>query len=159
MVPKINELKRQKTYFQTCAPSEDSDQSAHSYRLISIFSGHIWIAKGAKFLHANNEDSDQTARMPRLIRVLLGAYVRRYVFSHWGSNALSLFRHVSLIWTRPAASVCYNLQVGFQRSLNYHMIFDCIEYLDVTRWVWIQTLSIFSDTTDGRLISASRKHA
>ena len=122
MVPKINEPKRQKTYFRTCAPSEDSDQSAHSYRLISIFSGHIWIAKGAKFLHANNEDSDQTARMPRLIRVLLGAYVRRYVFSHWGSNALSLFRHVSLIWTRPAASVCYNLQVGFQRSLNYHDI-------------------------------------
>ena len=29
--------------------------------------GAFWIAKDAKFLHADNEDSDQTARMRRLI--------------------------------------------------------------------------------------------
>ena len=28
---------------------------------------HLWIAKDAKFLHADNEDSNQTARMHRLI--------------------------------------------------------------------------------------------
>ena len=32
----------------------------------------FWIAKDAKFLHADNEDSDQTARMRRLIWVFVG---------------------------------------------------------------------------------------
>ena len=31
------EPQRQKTYFQTCAPSEDSDQPAHARSLIRIF--------------------------------------------------------------------------------------------------------------------------
>ena len=35
--------------------------------------GTFWIAKDAKFLHADNEDSDQTADV-------LETYVRRYVF-------------------------------------------------------------------------------
>ena len=34
--------------------------------------GASWIAKGAKFLHADNEDSDQTARLRRLIWVFVG---------------------------------------------------------------------------------------
>ena len=34
--------------------------------------GAIWIAKDAKFLHADNEDSNQTARMRRLIWVFVG---------------------------------------------------------------------------------------
>ena len=32
---------RQKTYIRTCAPSEDSDQPAHSRSLIRIFPGHF----------------------------------------------------------------------------------------------------------------------
>ena len=32
---------RRKTYLCTCAPSEDSDQPAHSHRLIRIFTGRI----------------------------------------------------------------------------------------------------------------------
>ena len=32
----------------------------------------FWIAKDAKFLHADNEDSNQTARMRRLIWVFVG---------------------------------------------------------------------------------------
>ena len=47
---------------RTCAPSEDSDQPAHSRSLIRIFMGRTWVAKDAKFLHADNEDTDQTAR-------------------------------------------------------------------------------------------------
>ena len=84
----------------TCAPCEDSDQPAQSRNQINIFTvrilnsqgysffmrttntlirlhsrslGAVWIAKDAKFLHADNEDSDQTARMRSLIRV----FVRR----------------------------------------------------------------------------------
>ena len=37
------------------------------------------------FFHADNEHSDQTARMRRLIRVFVGAHVRRYVYSRYGS--------------------------------------------------------------------------
>ena len=33
--------------------------------------GTFWVAKDAKFLHAENEDSDQTARMRSLIRVFV----------------------------------------------------------------------------------------
>ena len=34
-----NEPQRRETYLRTCAPSEDSDQPAHSRRLIRIFTG------------------------------------------------------------------------------------------------------------------------
>ena len=53
-----------------CAPSEDSDQPAHSRSLIRIFIRRILGSKHAKFLHAVNEDwsdcadaqSDQSLR-------------------------------------------------------------------------------------------------
>ena len=57
-----------KAYHQTYAPSENSDQSARSESSLGTF----WIAKDAKFLHADNEDSDQTAWMRRLIWVFVG---------------------------------------------------------------------------------------
>ena len=57
-----------KTYLRTCAPSEDSDQTAHLRSLIRIFTGHIFgIAKDAKFLTVDNEDADQITRMHMLI--------------------------------------------------------------------------------------------
>ena len=37
--------------------------------------GALWIAKDAKFLHANNENSDLTAQMCRLIWVFVGRTV------------------------------------------------------------------------------------
>ena len=58
----------EKTYILTCAPSVESDQSARSQCESSLCA--FWIAKDAKFLHADNEDSDQTVRLRRLIRVL-----------------------------------------------------------------------------------------
>ena len=36
----------QKTYLRTCAPSEDSDQSAHSRSLIKVFTGRILDSQG-----------------------------------------------------------------------------------------------------------------
>ena len=62
----------QKTHPWTLAPCEDSDQPAHSHRLIRIFTGVFGIAKDSKFLHADNEDSNQTARMRRLIWICVG---------------------------------------------------------------------------------------
>ena len=54
---------REKTYLLTCAPNEDSDQTAHSRSLISLRCPH------EESLHPNapSEDSDQTARMRSLI--------------------------------------------------------------------------------------------
>ena len=52
----------QKTYLHSCAPSEDSDQLAHSRSLIRNYTWSIWIAMNAKFLQADNEDSVRTYR-------------------------------------------------------------------------------------------------
>ena len=60
-----------------------------SLRISAVWSEPLmctfWITKDAKFLHVDNEGSDQTAGMRRLISVLLGAHIRRYVFSRYGS--------------------------------------------------------------------------
>ena len=40
-VSSISKPQRQKTYLRTCAPSEDSDQPAHSRSLIRIFPWRI----------------------------------------------------------------------------------------------------------------------
>ena len=64
-----------------CAPSEDSDQPAHSRSLIRNFTGRIFLtAKNAKFLHADNEDSDQPAHPHRLIWVFVGRIRRKVRF-------------------------------------------------------------------------------
>ena len=42
--------------------------------------GAIWIAKDAKFLHADNEDSDQTARMCRSIWIFSGVHMHKIRF-------------------------------------------------------------------------------
>ena len=65
------ELRRQKEYLRTCASSEDSDQPAHSRRLIWIFADAFWIAKDAKYL----------SWCAGWFESSLGALVRRYIFS------------------------------------------------------------------------------
>ena len=53
-------------YLWTCAPSEDSDQHAHSRSLIRFIICHISDNQECKdLIHADNEDSDQPARMPK----------------------------------------------------------------------------------------------
>ena len=42
--------------------------------------GVFWIAKDAKFFHADNEDSNQTTGMRRMIWVSLDAHARRSVY-------------------------------------------------------------------------------
>ena len=57
-----------KTYLRARAPSEDSDQPAHSRADWSESSLSAFkIAKDAKFFHVDDKYSDQTARMRRLI--------------------------------------------------------------------------------------------
>ena len=55
--------------------------TAHSRTLILLL-GAFWIAKGAKFLHADNEYSDKSARMHKLNESSSGALVNRYVSVH-----------------------------------------------------------------------------
>ena len=73
------EPQRQKTHLRVCAPSEDSDQTAHSRSLIRIFNGPI-LAKEATFLHADNEDYEQTVRTRRLIWVFVGRTFQKVRF-------------------------------------------------------------------------------
>ena len=89
-------LQHQKMYLWTCAPSKDSDQRAHSRSPIKTFNGdwRIWIAKDAKFLHANNEDWSDCAHAQADLS-LCRAHVRRYVFSRNSSNMNSTD------WDRP----------------------------------------------------------
>ena len=70
-----------KCTFEHVCPAK-SQISLHIHVVWSESSlGAFWMAKDAKFLHADKEDSDQTAPMHRLISVLVGGHVRRYIFS------------------------------------------------------------------------------
>ena len=76
-------------YLRTCAPSEDSDQTAHSRSLIRIFTGRISDSRWQGY-------KVSSCGQRRLIRLRvwsessLGAYVVRHVFSRCGSYLLRL---------------------------------------------------------------------
>ena len=59
-------------------------KSQISLRIRAVWSesslGAFWIAKDARFLHADNEDSDQTAQMRRLIWVFVGRTCQKVHF-------------------------------------------------------------------------------
>ena len=61
-----------KRTFRTCAPSEDSDQPAHSRSLIRIFTGTFEKPKMRSVFRRKNEDADETALMHWLIWVVVG---------------------------------------------------------------------------------------
>ena len=61
-----NELQHDKTNNMTYAPSEESDQPAHSPSLIRVFAKHSVVSLGPK-RSADSEDSGQTGQLPRLI--------------------------------------------------------------------------------------------
>ena len=73
----------QKTYLRICAPSEDSDQLAHSRKLIRIFTGRI------KDTHECSVLTVQTAPMRRLICVFVGRTCLQSVFLHCGQICLN----------------------------------------------------------------------
>ena len=54
VVGKSSEPWRQKTYLQKCSPNEDSDQPAHSRRLIKSSLSAFWITEDAKIFHCEN---------------------------------------------------------------------------------------------------------
>ena len=66
-------LSCQKLYFLTYAPSEDSDQPAHSRSLIWILTWRISDSQGCKAFDEDNKDSNQTVRM----RILIWGFVER----------------------------------------------------------------------------------
>ena len=63
-------------YMRTCALSEDSDQTVRTESSLGAF----WIAKDAKFLHADNQYSGQTARMRRVSWVYVGRKCQKVLF-------------------------------------------------------------------------------
>ena len=91
-----NEQKCQKTYLLTCAPSEDSDQPAHSRRLIGIFTVSIVDSQGCKcfffffffffFLMRTTKTLIRLRDSAGCFENLLGIHNRRYVFSCCGQN-------------------------------------------------------------------------
>ena len=49
-----------KTYYKTCATSEDSDQTAHSRRLIRVFAGRIGILKPPDYPKSDEQEPCHT---------------------------------------------------------------------------------------------------
>ena len=95
-----------------------------SLRIRAVWSesspGAFWIAKDAKFLHADNEDSDQTVRMRRLIWVFVVRTFRRYVFSRCGSNTFPTYMSCTVelsVFEFLASADCY-LFCGFVDFLH-----------------------------------------
>ena len=78
-----------KTNKMTCVPSKDLDQHGHPPSLIRVFACAVWVAKDARFFHADSEDSDQTGRMPRLIWVFDGRKGHFVCFVTWRLICLS----------------------------------------------------------------------
>ena len=86
-----------------------------SLRIRAVWSesslGKFWIAKGAKFLHADNEDSDQTAWMHKLIWVFVGRtcqkvrFLRLRLMYCWAVRAHDILLSSS---TGPCFSLVYN---------------------------------------------------
>ena len=68
--------------------------------------GAVWIAMDAKFLHADKEDSADCADVQVDFEFLLGAHVRRLVFSCYGEwfikntvlNVINKKKRMSLDW-------------------------------------------------------------
>ena len=81
------EPQRQKTNPQTCAPSDDSDQPAHSCSLIRIFTvafciGNSCAQRRVDLVHVRKTDSKGLIRLggcPDWSVPSLSAYARRYV--------------------------------------------------------------------------------
>ena len=79
-------LQSQKTYLLTCAPSEDSDQPAHSRSLIRIFTERILDSQGCKVSSCGQKTLIRLHGCAGCFESSFGAHVRRYVFSNCGSS-------------------------------------------------------------------------
>ena len=79
---------RKRTFgrIRTYAPSEDSDQTAHSRSLIRIFTERILDSQGCKVSSCGQRRFDQTVRI--CFESSLGAHISTYVFSCCGANGM-----------------------------------------------------------------------
>ena len=72
-------------YFQTCASRENADQLSHSRSLIKIFTGHILDRQRCKVPSVGHKTLIRLRGRASLLESSLGAHVKRYVSSHFGS--------------------------------------------------------------------------
>ena len=95
------------TYLLTFAPSEESDQPAHSRSLIRIFTGHILDSQGAVFSCRQWRFRPDCTDVPADLSPRC-AYFRRYVFWRCGqySYGFRFFIHALLnyIYTRVTSN-------------------------------------------------------
>ena len=95
-----------KTYLLTCAPSEDSDQFAHSCSLIRIFTGRILDSQGCNVSSCGQRRLIRLCGCSGWTESSLDAHVRRYVFSCCRSNikgSLSSFSYPASILYKSIA--------------------------------------------------------
>ena len=81
----IHEDQRPKTYLRTYAPCDNSDQPAHSRRLIRIVAGRILDRQGRKVSSIGQRTLIRLLGSAGWFESSWGAHIRRYVFSCWGS--------------------------------------------------------------------------
>ena len=74
----IYDPQRQKTYLSICAPSEDSDQTAHSRSLIRIFTGRILDNQRCKVSSCGQQRLWSDCAHAQTGLTSLGAHIRRY---------------------------------------------------------------------------------
>ena len=93
----MNEMEplRQKTYLRTCAPSEDSDQPAHSRSLIRIFTWRILDNQGFK-VSSCEQRSDYTD--PQANLSLRWAHTSEGMVSHFVTQLI--VTQLFLYWLR-----------------------------------------------------------
>ena len=84
------EPQHQKTYLQTYAPSEDSDQPAHSRRLIRIFTGRIFDSQECKVSSCLKRRLIRMRGCAGCLNTSFGAYSRRYFFLTLRLNSAQL---------------------------------------------------------------------
>ena len=74
-----NEPHSRETYLRTCAPSEDSDQTAHSRSVIRIFPRRIFDSQECSFV-MRTKKTEHTARMRGLSWVFVGRTYSKVCF-------------------------------------------------------------------------------
>ena len=90
----INEPQRHETYRRTCAPREDSDQTALLRSLIRIFAGRTLDIQRCKVSSCGQRTlCSGCASCACLFESSSGAHVRWYVFARFGS--FDLFENVN----------------------------------------------------------------
>ena len=80
----INEPAHYKTYNETCAISEDSNQTAHPRSLIRVFADRMYLLQPPGYPKGVNGNPCKTGWINRLICVLAGQKGRTAGFvAHW----------------------------------------------------------------------------